>query len=397
MGIKKALTGAARYLYKFITLKLLFPHIYKKNSRAPVMRNRVIFIEVRMPELSDNFRLIFDRLQRCGEYDIKLYCLGLGSVGVGEYRRRCIEMIKDAATASVVFINEGSNVLGCLPMRRETKVIQTWHACGAFKKFGYGTAELSFGGSRRELDTFPVYRNNTFVTVSSPEITWAYAESMGLNKDCIVPVGVSRTDVFFDPGNSRRARAKLTELIPKAQSSKILLYAPTFRGGQADAAAPDRLDIPLLRQALEQSGEDWILLIKHHPLVKMRPQIPDSCRDFAFDLSDKMPIDALMTASDVCVTDYSSLVFEYSLLSRPMLFFAYDIDSYIDERGFYYPFDQLIPGPVVSTTEELAAALSSPELYDMTRIDEFRRRFMSSCDGHATDRILGLAFDRDDL
>lgn len=51
----------------------------------------------------------------------------------------------------------------------------------------------------------------------------------------------------------------------------------------------------------------------------------------------------------------------------------------------------------MSTTEELAAALSSPELYDMTRIDEFRRRFMSSCDGHATDRILGLAFDRDDL
>ena len=96
-----------------------------------------------------------------------------------------------------------------------------------------------------------------------------------------------------------------------------------------------------------------------------------------------------MCASDICVTDYSSLVFEWSLFEKPTAFFAFDLDSYLDERGFYYDYDSMTPGPILKTTEELGDwILSLDEGFDRTEIHAFRERFMGACDGHSTERII---------
>ena len=108
-------------------------------------------------------------------------------------------MLADAATAKYIFVNEASDVLSCVDMRPETIVTQLWHACGAFKKFGMSTAELIFGPNAEELKRHPNNKNYTYVTVSSPEIVWAYAEAMDMKdrQDAIRPVGTSRTDIFY--------------------------------------------------------------------------------------------------------------------------------------------------------------------------------------------------------
>ena len=170
----------------------------------------------------------------------------------------------------------------------------------------------------------------------------------------------------------------------------MILYAPTFRGSVGRASSPDRLDIPAMKREL---GDRFILLVKHHPFVKAkdRPVIPADCADFAFDITDSLSIEELLTAADVCITDYSSLVFEYSLFEKPLLFFTYDMQEYLDERGFYYPIREMMPGPVCSTTQELTEVLKTPDAeFDLARVREFKYRFMSGCDGHATARILQL-------
>ena len=122
---------------------------------------------------------------------------------------------------------------------------------------------------------------------------------------------------------------------------------------------------------------------------KDRPKIPDDCKSFALDVTDRLSIEELLTAADVCITDYSSLVFEYSLFERPILFFTYDMQEYLDERGFYYPIREMMPGPVCSTTQELTEVLKTPDAeFNLLRVREFKYRFMSGCDGHATGRIL---------
>ena len=104
-------------------------------------------------------------------------------------------------------------------------------------------------------------------------------------------------------------------------------------------------------------------------------------------------IEELLCVSDICISDYSSIVFEYSLFGRPMLFYAYDLEDYFDWRGFYYPYYDLAPGPVVRTNEEIIHYIQNIEHnFDRECVRKFREKFMAACDGHATERILQLVF-----
>ena len=187
----------------------------------------------------------------------------------------------------------------------------------------------------------------------------------------------------------RSAEEKVRNAVPEARGRKLILYAPTFRGRVASAEAPDQLDISYMKERL---SDEYFLLIKHHPFIKNRPPVPEDSAGFAKDVSDELNIDELLVASDVCISDYSSLVFEYSLMERPMIFFSYDIADYSDWRGFYYDYNDLTPGPVYTSTEEVTDYIKAlPESFengDRARVCEFREKFMSGCDGHATDRII---------
>ena len=379
-------------------------------------------------------------------WEMSVICIREGMENRGIVMKNCLSAIPKLARAQFIFVNEVSYFLSSLPIRPETTVIQTWHACGAFKKFGYSAVGSGFGTTREDLEQYPVHKNFSFVTVSAPEVEWAYTEAFHMedHPERILPIGISRTDLFFSrkyrenargkaawvlrrmapalflkekdnpavrgeaSGNSRDMSAReiyerigdvYTDRVPDSEQAadpavvpgkKIILYAPTFRGSAGRASSPDALDIPMMKRAL---GKDFILLINHHPFVraKTRPKIPESCRDFAFDMTDHLAIEELLTVADVCITDYSSLIFEYSLFERPMVFFAYDMESYLDERGFYYPVSDMMPGPVCRKTKEIIEVLKRADAdFDLARVREFKYRFMSGCDGHATARVLKL-------
>ena len=373
-----------RYIYKFCVLKLFYPLVYKICSLRKMSPHKAVFIEVRGLNMSSNFTLIWDELLR-REYDCRLHCLGLSSVSGWEGNRRCFGFVRDIADAGVIFINDGSNILSSLPLRKETQVVQTWHACGAFKRFGLSTAEHSYGGSRHEQTYFHSYKNCDIVTVSSPEVVWAYSEAMDIPKERIKPVGVSRTDVLFDKYAIDAAVNKVREKMRIPKDKKILLYAPTFRGENArNARPPEFFDAD---QAINLLSDEYFIVIKHHPFIKILPVLPKNNNiDY---VPNEITIDEALMAADLCVTDYSSLVFEYSLLRRPVYFLAPDIDDYVDERGFYYPFAEFAPGPVVSTTAELAQKILGDN-FDYNPLDAFRGKFMSACDGQSTERIMEL-------
>ena len=101
---------------------------------------------------------------------------------------------------------------------------------------------------------------------------------------------------------------------------------------------------------------------------------PKECQSFAYDVSDAFVIEELLCVSDLCISDYSSLVFEYSLFERPMLFFAYDFEEYGEWRGFYYDYHELTPGPVVHTTQEIVDyVLHLKERFDRKQVADSRR------------------------
>ena len=379
-------------IYKYKTLRWIFPREYNKYAKLPVEEDKIVFVEVRLPEVTNSFKVLYDEL--VSNYDFKVHAHFLRNTFVSrkEYVTRCKDMLRDIATAKYVFVNEASNVVSCVKLRPETIVTQLWHGCGAFKKFGFSTAELIFGESRKEMLKFPYYKNYKYVTVSSPEVTWAYEEAMNLKEfgGEVIATGSSRTDIFYDEQFKQRAFEKLHMLMPSSEGKKVILYAPTFRGRVAKAKTPSMLRVDMFKEAFE--GE-YVLLFKHHPLVRKPPAIAAADREFAQDFTNAMSIEELLCVADVCISDYSSLVFEYSLFEKPLIFFSYDLSEYFDWRGFYYDYFELAPGPIFTTNREMIDYIEHlDERFDKQRVADFRKKFMSACDGHATERIMDKVF-----
>ena len=385
---KKKFISKLRRIRKHYRYKVYFPKVYSSYCTEPVQENKVLFLEMRFTKLSNSFELIYKALEESGEYDLKCSYVQFNFIRGHEFTQRVNEMLKELATAKYVFVDDASLILSSIPLRKETVAINLWHACGAFKKFGRSTAELKFGSSAATLDKYPNYGNLTHVTVSSPEVIWAYEEAMHLPKGIVKATGVSRTDQFYDKEFVESRKQKLYEIMPEAKGKKVILYAPTFRGHVATASSPDRIDFERFCREL---GNEYVIVCKHHPFVKNPPIIPEELQHFARDLTKYLSIEDLLCCADICISDYSSLVFEYSLFEKPMIFYAYDYDNYCDWRGFYYDYSEFTPVPVVQTEDELLNSIKNIDTqFDKQKVIDFKEKFMGSCDGHATERIIAL-------
>ena len=180
--------------------------------------------------------------------------------------------------------------------------------------------------------------------------------------------------------------SKYPELVDK----KIILYAPTFRGDNLSSSYNDKaFDFLKLKEVF---GNEYALLVKLHPLVaislKFSEKEQKELSGFLFDISKTVLIDTALSSADILIADYSSLIFEYALLKRPMVFYAYDLEAYDSTRSFYYPYESFVPGKIAKNTEELIEALKEAEKgSDEKTLSEFTEKFMSACDGKCTERV----------
>src|SRR5699024_6479006 len=206
-------------------------------------------------------------------------------------------------------------------------------------------------------------------TVSSEGVREHYAEGFGIDVERIEATGVPRADIFFDEEYKHHVVHTLHQKHPFMKHKKVILFAPTFRGnGQASAYFPfETID---MKQLYEELHEDYVFLFKIHPFVKNKLTIPYEYRDFFYDLSEFREINDLLLVTDVLITDYSSVCFEFALLNKPVLFFAFDVERYIQERDFYYDFFDFIPGPLIRTTSEIVDHVKN-EKFDKERMKSF--------------------------
>lgn len=379
-----------RRICKWIVFKIVYPSVYFLGSRRKVKEDKLLFVENHSEEVSGDYLLLMERFRE-QHYDIRVHYLRVSSSVWTQVIKRTIALLWDMTTAKCVFLNESNSAFGAFSLRTETKLIQLWHACGAFKKWGNSVAEKEFGDSKKDLEQYSGHRNYSLVPVSGDAVCWAYVEAFGLesNPSVVKPLGVSRTDVYFSEERRQNAIAALQRfdeniMQGSMKGRKIILYAPTFRGDIKGAKSPDQLDL----KELSRLRDEYVVLVKQHPFVKDEFVVEEEYKDFCVDVQSELTIEELLLVADVCVTDYSSIIFEYSLMKRPMLFFAYDVEDYYDERGFYYPYEEFVPGPIVPTTKELVYQIEHIEDMDMTSVEAFCTQYMSGCDGHSTERIV---------
>ena len=171
---------------------------------------------------------------------------------------------------------------------------------------------------------------------------------------------------------------------------KIILYAPTWRDNQYKNGGYS-LDLPVDFKKLQAALEDeYIILFRAHYFVANAFDF-SSYEGFIYNVSDYDDINDLYIISDVLITDYSSVFFDYSILKRPIIYYMYDLESYGNViRGFYISLDDL-PGPIVQTEEEVIKAIQTEFVYT-EKYQAFNSRFTSFEDGKATKRVIDRCF-----
>ncbi len=379
----------------------------KEVKRTEKLSGRkVLFLSERLPEEGGNLA----RIRKLCEEDPDIQVLEFINTKTVDAltRSELKDCARKCAEARVIVLEDFYPQLHSLAVRQETTVVQLWHACGAFKTFGLSRMGKQGGAPQSSMN----HRNYDLVCVSSEQIRGIYAEAFAVPYHKILALGVPRTDDLFDWQYKRTKRDELYCRYPVLSENRVVLFAPTFRGdGNKDAYYPENaFDI---RYFMEHIPEDTVCIIKHHPFVSMPLVIPEEYEERVVDLSGKDHINDLMLVSDLLITDYSSSIFEAAILELPMLFYAFDKEEYIESRDFYFGYDEMVPGPVASTMEELVrwtgkllgeegeedenvseiksdgntGISSEDEEVLNARADEFRNVFLSSLDGNSTERI----------
>ncbi len=359
-----------RQYIKTVLQKTLLPLCYLWGKRRPVNEKLILFADSNTFRIPESMILMREELKKRG-YTVEEHFCDFSSAGMTASLKYMMKFMVRYAQAGAVFVCNYFVPCTACKKRSETKVVQLWHSCGALKKFGYDAPDdisSHFRGS--------VTRNYDYYTVSSPYCVKVFESAFRLEKGKALPIGISRTDELFSKDFAVKCKAEFYEKYPQYKGKRLLLYAPTFRGnaGNAYSCGEDAV----LRLA-ERLGGEWALLIKMHPRVKSPLTNCD------------IPTNRLFPVIDMLISDYSSLIFEYSVFRKPMVLWAPDLDEYTKSRDFYLDIKTDIPCPLITEESGLYnAVINESRNFDGERYDSFINKYMSACDGNSTCRTADL-------
>lgn len=345
----------------------------------PIRRSRIVLATARVAHLEGNLAAIHAEITaRFPDRDVALilepYSYGL--IGKLRYLVRLVRGTYLVRTSGLVVLDNAYLPVHVAAHRAGTTVIQVWHAVAALKRFGLDSLTPLADPERRFLHRYYDY---VVCTAERSQLPWSAA--LGVPPDRVLPLGTPRTDALADVAGLARTRAEVLERHPALRGRRVVLYAPTFRGRGAAKFAADDLDGTALRAALPA---DHILVLKTHPNLD-----PAATATAGFDLviDPATELNDLLTATDVLVTDYSSSIFEWATLRRPLVLLVPDLATYEADPGLYLDYRTEMIGEQVTDTAGVARAVRSATV-DELAWDAFIERHLGPDIGHASRRFV---------
>lgn len=371
----------------FVAARVLLTRVGFLVGRLVPVRSRVVLASAHGDRLSGNLVWIRDGIRR-ELPEAQIVELVFWPGGARTYARAAMHALRSGfhlATARLFIVDDYYFPMYVVRPRIGTTYVQVWHACGAFKKFGYSVVEKRFGADAHYARRFRIHSTYDLCLVSGARFTPAFSEAFGLPPERFTStLGIPRTDLFFDADRKAAAAAAVRARYAIPADKRVILYAPTYRASRmTNARDPLDLDIAALEAAL---GDDHVLLLRSHPFVREGARLASGSA-FAIEVSGHPDINELMLVSDVLVTDYSSVIYEFSLLGRPMAFFAPDHAAYDAGRGFYFDYVAGVPGPVFTSTDDLIGWLRTG-VFDTERVRRFASESFDVADGRASERFV---------
>lgn len=293
------------------------------------------------------------------------------------YPWRVLTEMFHIATSRAVVLDTYNPVVSLFRHKPELVVIQVWHALGAIKKFGLSAVGKDEGRRPITAEKMKMHKNYTFVSCASETTGQIYEHSFGVRPEQIIIAGSPRVDFLNDCETQLSMKALLRKKYQIEEGRKVVLYAPTFRGGRS-------LPLEQLADALDLNR--FTLVFKRHPLDRLtlisddRVVVPDEHEGIE-----------LLAVADFLITDYSAITFEAVIVGLPILFWPFDIEEYELTRGLAVDYFLEMPGPIFRDAEQLALALHE-ENVSCEKHEEFRKKYLQTLDFSNSQRIVSVIF-----
>ncbi len=278
--------------------------------------------------------------------------------------------------------------------RRGVVFLETWHGT-PLKKLAFDMDDITSASQNHKTLFYKHSREWNYLISANRFSTDVFERAFVYNRDKILEYGYPRNDILYAENRDEIAVEVKKELgIPEGK--RVILYAPTWRDNQFYDRGKYKFTLALdLGRLQKEFGEDSVILLRTHYYIADILNLTEY-EGFVYNGSQYEDISRLYLISDICITDYSSVFFDYANLRRPILFYTYDFDEYADEiRGMYMDMEKELPGPILRTNDAVVEALHNMDAISETykaRYEEFYNRFCNVDDGHASERVIEKVF-----
>lgn len=352
-----------------LVLNLILGPVYLLSKFFPVRKNKISFVSLSSDKLEGDFKILAKKLEAKEQYEIEYVLIKFKRTlsGCFAYFFCLLRQVYHINTSHLVILDSNNYAVSYFK-KKEVKVIQVWHASGALKKFGNDVAR-----------SYEI-RNYDYVLACSDIWKPFYASAFGVREDQVIATGIPRTDRIFNKKRMKKYHREIHEIFPQIKGKKVIIFAPTFRGNVLKDYTYEKIDLDHIRKVL---GDDYCIIYKMHPLIH---ESITSFDDMVINAND-ISIKRLFAVADYLITDYSSIVFEFSVLNKPMLFYTPDLKTYQEEVGMYLDYETTMPGPICYNEDEILDAILKND-FAMEAITRFRNQFFKYQDGRSTARVI---------
>ena len=379
-----------------------------QKYRTKVNSKRIVFDSFMGRQYSDSPKAIYEYMLSQREYKDYEF-VWVAKKGEKKYfpknsRTKIVEynsnMYKKVYAGAKYWVSN-SRLPEYLSKKRGQIYIQTWHGT-PLKKLGFDIEVKGGNAMNTVKDIRHKYASDSkrydYLISPSDFCTKHFASIFHLEKraEIIKTLGSPRCDKIGRAGKEEIREIKKALKLPK--NKKVILYAPTWRDDQHKSGVgyifENELDFEKMQ---EKFGDKIVILFRAHYFVANTFDF-EKYKDFVFDVSDYPDINDLYNISDVLITDYSSAMFDFAILERPMFFYMYDLEKYKNElRDFYFSLSNL-PGPISTNMDELVRDVGKyldrgDNAEHLEKYEKFNKKFNKLSDGMATERVVKKCFD----
>lgn len=351
----------------------LFYFFYKRRKT----QNKIAFISRQSEKPSVDFSYLLIQLRKdYPDYKLEVRCKMIpeGLFGKIGYIGEMFAQMKAMATSKVVVLDGYCILASMLRHKKELKIIQLWHALGAFKKFGRSVLDKEGGKSSATAEAFKMHNNYSLIAASGESCVKHFAEAFGQDESKFVPIGIPRMDYLTDAEEDERLKELIYSKYPELNNGKKnILYVPTFRDTDEDRAALVNATEELVKLV---NYDEFNLIVKHHVVDTNREEIYVSSRMNKTEGEQFTGMD-FMAVADYAVTDYSSVIYEALLKDLPVYLYCFDSDKYIDERGFYIDFWKDLPVLYSKNARGICSFIASDSKADAEKVNAFKRKYVN--------------------